>query len=105
MQLIGHINEDQVMALYLGELSGDEEQRMHRHVSDCPGCNREFLLYREILGGVETLISHPASMTHASVPPEQRAVSGITDGLVRVSVGIEEIDDLIADCEQALGAI
>jgi methylated-DNA-[protein]-cysteine S-methyltransferase len=56
MQLIGHINEDQVMALYLGELSGDEEQRMHRHVSDCPGCNREFSLYREILGGVETLV-------------------------------------------------
>jgi O-6-methylguanine DNA methyltransferase len=56
MQLIGHINEDQVMALYLGELSGDEEQRMHRHVSDCAGCNREFFLYREILGGVETLI-------------------------------------------------
>ncbi len=65
--------------------------------------NRLELLYlAESLGGVETLISHPASMTHASVPPEQRAVSGITDGLVRVSVGIEEIDDLIADVEQAL---
>ncbi len=68
--------------------------------------NRLELAYlAESLGGVETLISHPASMTHASVPPEQRAVSGITDGLVRVSVGIEAIEDLIADCEQALGAI
>lgn len=57
MQLIGHINEDQVMALYLGELTNDEEQRMHRHVSDCPGCNREFSLYREILSGVETLVN------------------------------------------------
>lgn len=56
MQLVGHINEDQVMAMYLGELTRDEEQRMHRHVSDCPGCNREFSLYREILGGVETLV-------------------------------------------------
>ncbi|MDZ7290257.1 MAG: methylated-DNA--[protein]-cysteine S-methyltransferase [candidate division KSB1 bacterium] len=56
MQLIGHINEDQVMALYLGELTGDEEQRLHRHLSDCPGCNREFSLYREILSGVETLV-------------------------------------------------
>ncbi|MDZ7359349.1 MAG: methylated-DNA--[protein]-cysteine S-methyltransferase [candidate division KSB1 bacterium] len=56
MQLVGHINEDQVMALYLGELTRDEEQRLHRHVSDCPGCLREFSLYREILGGVETLV-------------------------------------------------
>jgi cystathionine beta-lyase/cystathionine gamma-synthase len=55
----------------------------------------------ESLGGVETLISHPATMTHASVPAEQRARLGITDGLVRISVGIEDIDDLIADLEQA----
>jgi cystathionine beta-lyase/cystathionine gamma-synthase len=56
----------------------------------------------ESLGGVETLISHPAVMTHASVPPERRAAIGITDGLVRVSVGIEDIRDLTADLEQAL---
>jgi methylated-DNA-[protein]-cysteine S-methyltransferase len=56
MQLTGHINEDQVMALYLGELTGDEEQRIRWHVSDCPGCNREFSLYREIFSGVETLV-------------------------------------------------
>jgi cystathionine beta-lyase/cystathionine gamma-synthase len=56
----------------------------------------------ESLGGVETLISHPAVMTHASVPPERRAAIGITDGLVRVSVGIEDVDDLIEDLSQAL---
>jgi len=57
----------------------------------------------ESLGGVETLISHPATMTHASVPPDQRARLGITDGLVRISVGVEDVDDLIADLEQAFG--
>ncbi len=57
----------------------------------------------ESLGGVETLISHPAVMTHASVPPERRAALGITDGLVRVSVGIEDIEDLKEDLAQALG--
>lgn len=56
----------------------------------------------ESLGGVETLISHPASMTHASVPAEQRARLGITDGLVRISVGIEDVEDLIADLDAAL---
>jgi cystathionine beta-lyase/cystathionine gamma-synthase len=59
----------------------------------------------ESLGGVETLISHPASMTHASVPPAERAKLGITDSLVRVSVGIEDIEDLLADLEQALAQI
>ena len=57
----------------------------------------------ESLGGVETLISHPATMTHASVPPEERARLGITDGLVRISVGIEDVEDLIADLDQAFG--
>ena len=56
----------------------------------------------ESLGGVETLISHPAMMTHASVPPERRAKLGITDGLLRVSVGIEDVQDLIDDLAQAL---
>jgi cystathionine gamma-lyase/cystathionine beta-lyase/cystathionine gamma-lyase/homocysteine desulfhydrase len=55
----------------------------------------------ESLGGVETLISHPATMTHASVPAKHRAKLGITDGLVRLSVGIEDVDDLIADLENA----
>jgi cystathionine beta-lyase/cystathionine gamma-synthase len=57
----------------------------------------------ESLGGVESLISVPALMTHASVPPEMRERMGITDGLVRLSVGIEDIDDLLEDLEQALG--
>jgi cystathionine gamma-lyase/cystathionine beta-lyase/cystathionine gamma-lyase/homocysteine desulfhydrase len=55
----------------------------------------------ESLGGVETLISHPATMTHASVPPEERARLGITDGLVRISVGIEDVEDLIADLDRS----
>lgn len=57
----------------------------------------------ESLGGVESLINHPASMTHASIPKEERERLGITDNLIRLSVGIEDIDDLIADLNQALG--
>ena len=56
----------------------------------------------ESLGGVETLISHPAIMTHASVPPERRAAIGISDGLIRISIGIEDVDDLKEDLDQAL---
>lgn len=59
----------------------------------------------ESLGGVETLISHPATMTHASVPAEKRAELGITDGLVRISTGLEDLDDLKEDLSQALDAI
>ena len=59
----------------------------------------------ESLGGVETLISHPESMTHASVPIETRTRLGITPGLVRISVGIEDVSDLIADVEQAFAAV
>lgn len=59
----------------------------------------------ESLGAVESLISHPATMTHASVLPETRARLGITDGLVRVSVGLEDTDDIIADLDQALSKI
>jgi cystathionine gamma-lyase/cystathionine beta-lyase/cystathionine gamma-lyase/homocysteine desulfhydrase len=59
----------------------------------------------ESLGGVETLISHPATMTHGAVPKNQRKRIGVTDGLVRISVGLEDVDDLIADLHQALSAI
>lgn len=59
----------------------------------------------ESLGGVESLISHPASMTHASVEPEERLRRGITPGLVRVSVGIEDVEDILADLENALAAV
>lgn len=59
----------------------------------------------ESLGGVETLISHPATMTHAAVPPEERRRIGVTDGLVRMSVGIEDAEDLIEDLERGLAAV
>ena len=58
----------------------------------------------ESLGGVESLIEHPASMTHASVPPEKRRAIGLTDSLLRLSVGVEEADDLLADLDRALAA-
>ena len=58
----------------------------------------------ESLGGVESLIEHPAIMTHASLPAEARAAIGITDNLIRVSVGIENVDDLIRDLDRALKA-
>jgi len=67
------------------------------------GC--KLLTLAESLGAVESLISHPATMTHASVLPETRNRLGITDGLVRVSVGLEDTDDIIADLDQALGKI
>ena len=57
----------------------------------------------ESLGGVESLAGHPASMTHASIPKEEREKTGVTDGLIRLSVGIEDSEDLIADLAQALG--
>lgn len=63
------------------------------------------MAFAESLGGVETLISHPASMTHASVPPERRAELGLTEGMVRISVGIEDVDDLLTDLDQALAAV
>jgi len=62
----------------------------------------ELFSLAESLGGVESLIEHPAIMTHASIPPEQRAAIGIDDGLVRLSVGVEDVNDLLADLEQAL---
>jgi len=56
----------------------------------------------ESLGSVETMITHPATMTHAEVPKEERLARGLTDGLVRISVGIENMDDIIHDLETAL---
>jgi cystathionine gamma-lyase len=58
----------------------------------------------ESLGGVESLIEHPALMTHASVPAEQRTALGITDGLIRLSVGVEHVEDLREDLERAFDA-
>ncbi len=84
-----------MLSFELGSL--EAAQRMLRQVKVCS--------LGESLGGVETLISHPATMTHASVPPEERAKIGITEGLVRISVGIEDVEDLIADLDRALGHV
>ena len=67
--------------------------------------NVRLMALAESLGGVETLISHPATMTHASVPADRREQIGITDDLVRISVGIEDVDDLKEDLQQALARI
>jgi cystathionine beta-lyase len=65
----------------------------------------ELFSLAESLGGVDSLINHPASMTHASIPKEERTKNGLTDSLIRLSIGIEDVDDLIADLEQALGKV
>ncbi|WP_111878267.1 cystathionine gamma-synthase [Aequorivita sp. CIP111184] len=65
--------------------------------------NLKIFTLAESLGGVESLAGHPASMTHASIPKEEREKTGIVDSLIRLSVGIEDVDDLIADLEQAIG--
>ncbi|HLJ89133.1 MAG TPA: PLP-dependent aspartate aminotransferase family protein [Candidatus Angelobacter sp.] len=77
--------------------SFDNAQKMLRKVRVCT--------LGESLGGVETLISHPATMTHAALGEEGRKKIGLTDGMVRISVGIENVDDLIADLDQALAPI
>ena len=78
------------------ELTGGTEagKRLMNHVKLCG--------LVESLGSVETMITHPASMTHADVPPEDRRRRGLTDGLVRLSVGVEDVEDIILDLEQAL---
>ena len=63
----------------------------------------ELCALAESLGAVETMITHPATMTHADVPREERVARGLSDGLVRLSVGIEDVADIIADLEAALG--
>jgi cystathionine gamma-lyase len=78
--------------------------------TDLPGARRFLESFKvfalaESLGGVESLIEHPALMTHATIPPAQRAALGIGDGLIRLSVGIEDLEDLKADIRSSLGAI
>ena len=79
------------------ELDGDLDDAK-RFLERC-----QLFTLAESLGGVESLIEHPALMTHASIPAEVRATLGIGDTLVRLSVGIEDADDLIADLAAALG--
>ncbi len=64
--------------------------------------NTHYFALAESLGGVESLIGHPASMTHASIPKEDRLKVGLTDSLIRLSIGVENVDDLIADLDKAL---
>lgn len=78
------------------ELKGDIE-RAKRMISSC-----SIFSLAESLGGVESLISHPASMTHGSIPREERLKAGLSDGLVRLSVGVEDVKDLLADLDSAL---
>ena len=65
--------------------------------------NLKIFTLAESLGGVESLAGHPASMTHASIPKEEREKTGVVDSLIRLSVGIEDVEDLIADLKQAIG--
>ena len=67
--------------------------------------NTKYFTLAESLGGVESLIGHPASMTHAAIPKEEREKTGVVDSLIRLSVGIEDIEDLISDLDQALNKI
>ena len=78
--------------------------------TDLAGCRRvlervQLFTLAESLGGTESLLEHPAIMTHASVPADQRRALGIGDSLVRLSIGIEDVGDLIADLSQALAGI
>ena len=111
---------------YLGFLEGgDDERQADIYRRHCTGAGSTFSLYLKggekeafafldalriaklavSLGGTETLASHPAGMTHLSVPEARKQALGITDNLVRISIGVEDADDLIADFDQALAAI
>lgn len=80
------------------ELTNDSEAEVKRVVS-----STHLFSLAESLGGVESLINHPATMTHASIPREERIKNGLSDGLIRLSVGIEDAEDLIADLQNAIG--
>jgi len=111
---------------YLGFLDrGDDHRQADIYRRHCTGAGSTFSLYLKggekeafafldslriaklavSLGGTETLASHPAGMTHLSVPEARKAALGITDNLVRISIGVEDADDLIADFEEALKAV
>jgi cystathionine beta-lyase/cystathionine gamma-synthase len=80
------------------ELTNDSVEEARRVLS-----STHVFALAESLGGVESLINHPASMTHASIPREERIKNGLSDSLIRLSVGIEDVDDLIADLAKAIG--
>ena len=78
-------------------LVGDDLEMAKKVVS-----KTELFTLAESLGGVESLIGHPSTMTHASIPREERIKSGVVDSLIRLSVGIEDVEDLITDLKNAL---
>lgn len=80
------------------ELKNESLEEVNRVVT-----STKIITLAESLGGVESLINHPATMTHASIPREERIKNGLNDGLIRLSVGIEDAEDLIADLNQAIG--
>jgi cystathionine beta-lyase/cystathionine gamma-synthase len=86
-----------MMSILLHDDSLEAAKRMLTHT--------HLFALAESLGGVESLINHPASMTHASIPKAEREKVGVVDGLIRLSVGIEDVDDLIADLDKALAAV
>ena len=81
-------------------LKGDDFEAAMRFAT-----NVHIFTLAESLGGVESLVNHPATMTHASIPKEEREKAGVVDGLLRLSVGVEDVEDLIADIEQALAKV
>ena len=80
------------------ELKNDSVEEANRVLS-----STHLFSLAESLGGVESLINHPASMTHASIPREERIKNGLSDSLIRLSVGIEDAEDLIEDLNKAIG--
>ena len=80
------------------ELEGASEAEARKMVS-----RTQVFALAESLGGVESLIEHPPSMTHGAIPVETRRAEGLSDGLIRISVGIESVDDLLEDLDQAIG--
>ncbi len=92
------------MRMYGAMLSFDLHTDTLEHASKLLSSTSLFTL-AESLGGVESLIGHPATMTHASIPREQRLSVGLTDSLIRLSIGVEDVDDLIGDLEGALGGL
>ena len=102
--LINHKNHDiakKQMKNYGGMLSFDLNNSSLKKAEEFVSKTHFFTL-AESLGGVESLCGHPASMTHAAIPKKERLKSGVTDSLIRLSVGIEDIDDLIYDLESTL---
>jgi cystathionine beta-lyase/cystathionine gamma-synthase len=112
-------NSGYVENVYFPGLKSDPGYEVQQKQADGPGAMISFTLKKEYdyrtffkslklvtlaesLGGVESLVCHPASMTHAAIPKDIREAVGITDELIRLSVGIEDVDDIIADIEQAI---